>query len=97
MTDSLPEIADQLYGLPPADFTPARDALAKEHKADKELAAQVKALKKPSLAARVVNLLVRRDAPRVEQVLAVGGSAAGGPEPTSTARSCGLSLGSAAS
>ena len=72
MTDSLLEIADELYGLSLSDFTPARDALVKEHKADKELAARVKALKKPSLAAWVVNLLVRRDAPQVEQVLAVG-------------------------
>lgn len=72
MTDTLLEIADQLYGLPLADFTPARDALAKEHKADKDLAARIKALKKPSLAAWVVDLLVRRDAPQVEQVLAVG-------------------------
>ena len=33
VTDALLEIADELYGLPLADFTPARDALAKEHKA----------------------------------------------------------------
>lgn len=72
MTDSLLEIADQLYGLPLAEFTPARDALAKEHKSDKAFASRLKALRKPSLAAWVVNLLVRRDAPQVEQVLAVG-------------------------
>jgi hypothetical protein len=72
VTDSLLEIADQLYGLPLADFTPARDALVKEHKADKSFAARIRALKKPSLAAWVVDLLVRRDAPQVEQVLAVG-------------------------
>ncbi|MEO5662363.1 MAG: hypothetical protein ABIR39_03695 [Nocardioides sp.] len=72
MTDSLLEIADQLFGLPLADFTPARDAMAKEHRADKAFAAQIKGLKKASLAAWVVNLLVRRDAPQVEQVLAVG-------------------------
>jgi hypothetical protein len=72
VADPLLEIADQLYGLPLADFTPARDALAKEHKADKSFAARIKALKKPSLAAWVVDLLVRRDAPQVEQVLAVG-------------------------
>src|SRR6187397_557328 len=65
-------IADELFGLPLPDFTPARDARAKELKADKALAAAVKALKKPSLAAWVVNLLVRRDAEQVEQVLAVG-------------------------
>lgn len=67
------EAADQLYGLPLAEFTPARDALAKELKAsDKELSAQVKALKKPSVAAWVVNLLVRREAEQVDQVLTVG-------------------------
>ncbi len=65
-------LADELYGLPLADFTPARDALAREHKADKALAARIKALKKPSLAAWIIDLLVRRDAPQVEQVLAVG-------------------------
>lgn len=72
MTDPLLEIADRLYSLPLADFTPARDTLVREHKADKELAARIKALRKPSLAAWVVNLLVRRDAPQVEQVLEVG-------------------------
>jgi len=66
-------IADELYGLTLPDFTPARDAKAKELKgADKELSAQVKALKKPSVAAWVVNVLVRRETEQVDQVLAVG-------------------------
>jgi hypothetical protein len=65
------EIADELYALPLGDFTPGRDARAKELKGT-DLAAPVKALKKPSLAAWVVNLFVRRDAGQVEQVLAVG-------------------------
>jgi DNA repair exonuclease SbcCD ATPase subunit len=72
MTDQLVEIADQLYGLPQDDFTPARDAKAKELKADKELAAAVKKLKKPSLAAWVVNLFVRRASEEVEQLIGVG-------------------------
>lgn len=72
MADPLLEIADELYGLPLADFTAARDALVKEHRADKAFAARIKALRRPSLAAWVVDLLVRRDAPQVEQVLAVG-------------------------
>jgi hypothetical protein len=72
VTDPLLELADGLYALPLGDFTPARDALVKEHKADKELAARIKALRKPSLAAWVVNLLVRRDAAQVDQVLQVG-------------------------
>jgi septal ring factor EnvC (AmiA/AmiB activator) len=70
--DPLLEIADDLYALPLADFTPARDALVKEHKADKTLAAAIKGLRKASVAAWVVNLLVRRDPDQVDQVLAVG-------------------------
>ncbi len=64
-------IADELYGLPLSDFTPARDARAKELKGT-ELGKRVKALKKPSMAAWVVNLLVRRETEQVEQVLTVG-------------------------
>ncbi|WP_299923895.1 hypothetical protein [uncultured Nocardioides sp.] len=70
--DPLLKIADDLYALPLADFTPARDALVKEHKADKALAASIKGLRKASVAAWVVNLLVRRDPDQVDQVLAVG-------------------------
>ena len=77
MVDPLLELADELYALPLADFTPARDALVKERRASKdaadtELAARLKALRKPSVAAWVVNLLVRREAAQVDQVLQVG-------------------------
>jgi hypothetical protein len=65
-------LADELYALPLEEFTPARDAKAKELKAEKELSAAVKKLKKPSVAAWVVNLFVRREAEQVEQVIAVG-------------------------
>src|SRR3954451_2420473 len=65
------EIADQLYGLSLPEFTPARDGKAKELKGA-DLGKQVKALRKPSVAAWVVNLLVRRETEQVEQVLAVG-------------------------
>ena len=64
-------IADELYALPLGDFTPARDAKVKELKGT-ELAARVKSFKKPSLAAWVVNLLVRHETEQVEQVLSVG-------------------------
>ena len=70
MADLL-EIADELYALTLPDFTPARDARAKALKGT-DLAPLVKALRKPSTAAWVVNLLVRREAGQVEQVLAVG-------------------------
>lgn len=71
---SLLEAADGLYALPLGEFTPARDALAKRLKGT-DLAAlggPVKALRKPSLAAWVLDLFVRREAEQVEQVLAVG-------------------------
>lgn len=71
--DALLTVADELYALPLAEFTPARDARVKALKArDKELSARVKALRKPSVAAWVVNLLVRREADEVAQVVAVG-------------------------
>jgi DNA repair exonuclease SbcCD ATPase subunit len=71
MGSDLLEIADELYALSLPEFTPARDAKAKELKGT-DLAKDVKALKKPSLAAWVVNLLVRHDTEQVEQVLQVG-------------------------
>ena len=69
--------ADVLYGLLPADFTAARDARAKELRSSgedsgAELSARVKKLRKPSVAAWVLNLLVRREAGQVDEVLAVG-------------------------
>jgi hypothetical protein len=64
-------VADELYALALGDFTPARDAKVKELKGT-DLAPRVKALRKPSLAAWVVNLLVRHESDQVEQVLSVG-------------------------
>ena len=65
------DVADELYALALPDFTPARDARAKELKGT-ELGRAVKALKKPSLAAWVVNLLARHETGQVDQVLEVG-------------------------
>jgi hypothetical protein len=52
---------DQLYSLPLDDFTAARDALASELRSagDKAGAAEVKKLRKPSLAAWAVNQVAR--------------------------------------
>jgi len=50
-------IAAELYALPPAEFTAARNARA--GRAPREIAARVKALRKPSVAAWAVNLLAR--------------------------------------
>jgi regulator of replication initiation timing len=72
-TGALLAEADALYALPLGEFTAARDARAKELKrSEAELSRAVKALPKPSLAAWVVNLLVRRETEQVEQVLEVG-------------------------
>lgn len=71
--DPLLAEAEALYALPLADFTPARDARVKAlKKDDPDLSAAVKALRKPTLAAWVVNVLVRHETEQVEQVLAVG-------------------------
>ncbi len=70
---TLLEVADRLYGLPLGDFTPTRDARARELRADdRALAAAVKALRKPATAAWVVNQLVRGETEQVDQLLAVG-------------------------
>ncbi|MFN0281809.1 MAG: hypothetical protein ACKVZ6_07535 [Kineosporiaceae bacterium] len=70
------EIAEELYGLAPEDFIPARDDHAKRAKGsgDRELAKAVTGLRKPSAAAWVVNLLVRRAGDRVEALLDLGES-----------------------
>lgn len=66
--------AEELYALLPGEFVARRNALAAEAKAagDEQLAAEVRRLAKPSLAAWAVNLLVRREPDQVEQVLALG-------------------------
>jgi hypothetical protein len=53
----LDEIAAELYALPPSEFTATRNARA--GMADRSIAAQVKALRKPTVAAWAVNLLAR--------------------------------------
>jgi hypothetical protein len=70
----LADVAHELYGLLPGDFTAERNQRAKDLKADgdAELAAQVKALGKPTSAAWLVNQLVRHHGEEVEQVAAIG-------------------------
>ena len=83
---------DDLYGLPLDEFTPARDALAKELRqaGRRDAADEVKALRKPSVSAWAVNQAARRrpqdvkalvkagDELRKAQRQAVSGRAAGG-------------------
>jgi hypothetical protein len=62
---------DELYGLPLDEFTPARDALARGLRADgrRDEATEVAGLRKPVLAAWVVNRLVRTRRAEVRDLL----------------------------
>lgn len=73
MAESLLAVADELYGLPAAEFTAARDAAAKSEE-NRGLSTRIKALRRPTAAAWAVNLLVRREAEQIDQVLAVAES-----------------------
>ena len=65
--------ADELYGLPPGEFTRARDARVKElRKEDREAADAVKGLRKPSVAAWALNQLARRRPKDLDRLLAAG-------------------------
>jgi hypothetical protein len=71
---TLEEIADRLYALPPEDFTAARtaEAAAARKAADKDLAKQVTALRKPTVGAWLVNTLARAEPDLLEQLLSLG-------------------------
>jgi hypothetical protein len=75
MTPDRDERVARLYGLPPEEFTAERNALAAELRAegDGQGAAAVKALRKPTAAAWVVNQLVRSEPDLVEALLGAGG------------------------
>jgi hypothetical protein len=69
---SVDEIADRLYALAPEEFTQARNQAERELRkaGEKELADEVKALRKPTAAAGAVNRLVREHRPEVDAFLA---------------------------
>src|SRR3954453_18165267 len=72
--EDVAEIAERLYGLLPEEFTAARDSEAKRIRAsgDRESASAIAALRRPSLAAWLVNALVRHCQDEVEQLLGLG-------------------------
>lgn len=67
--------ADELYGLDPDAFMPARTALVASARAakDRSLASALGALRKPTRSAWLVNLLVRDDPDRLRQLDALAG------------------------
>ncbi|MFJ3793197.1 hypothetical protein [Kitasatospora sp. NPDC090091] len=72
-TPDLDRIADELYTLAPGDFTAARNGHADRlKKAAPQLAKQVRALRRPTLAAWAANLLVHHHGGLVEQLLELG-------------------------
>ncbi|HEX4361214.1 MAG TPA: hypothetical protein VH141_27010 [Pseudonocardia sp.] len=66
--------ADALYALPRDEFTPARDVRVREAKAagDKSLAAQLGKLRRPTVAAWLVNNLARRRPEELAGLAALG-------------------------
>lgn len=72
--DQVYAVAHELYSLLPGDFVAARDEAAGRARAsgDRSLAAEVKRLRRPALAAWAVNLLVRERTDLVLQVLELG-------------------------
>ena len=68
------EIADALYGLPPEQFTAARTQYEKEAKAagDRDAAAVIHAMAKPSVTAWLANQLVREHRDELQPLLELG-------------------------
>jgi hypothetical protein len=71
---SVQEIADELYVLPPASFTAARDDAAAQARAEgaRDLAKQIAELKRPTQGAHLVNLLALRRPDVVSGLLTLG-------------------------
>jgi hypothetical protein len=71
---SIEDVAQELYGLAPEEFTSARNARVKEARdaGDRDLAAAVQGLRKPTTGAWLLNRFVRRHDDEVAQVLALG-------------------------
>jgi hypothetical protein len=81
MADTLISIAQELYGVGLSEFTPARNARARELKdGDVMLSKQIAALKKPSPAAWAINVLARERQEQLEELVALGGAMRGAQE-----------------
>ncbi len=70
----LAEATEELYGLDPADFVPARNALVRRLRTDgqRDLARRVADLRRPSPAAWAVNQLARRQRGALDELLRLG-------------------------
>jgi len=68
------QAADELYGLPPQEFTARRDALTKEARAtgDRAAATEMAALRKPTVVAWLANQLSRRHPEAIAPLFELG-------------------------
>lgn len=71
----LNSVIEELYGLDPAGFTGRRDQLSAQARSegDKHLAAAIKGLRRPSVAAWTVNLMARVAADEIDRLIELGG------------------------
>jgi hypothetical protein len=85
---------DELYGLPLDRFTPERNALARElrNAGEREQAADVAALRKPSVAAWAVNQLVRTQKRAIGELFEAGDALRGAHDAVLAGRGDGSSL-----
>lgn len=72
MAPSLSDLARELYSTPLPGFIAARNALAADT-SDAALAAEVRALKKPSVAAWIVNVFAQERASQLDEALQLAG------------------------
>jgi hypothetical protein len=73
---SVDDVAEELYGLLPEEFTAARSQHEKDARqaGDRELAASIHALSKPSVTAWLANQLVREHREELQPLLELGAS-----------------------
>jgi hypothetical protein len=74
MPANVESVAEELYGLPVEEFTSARDAqsAAARRDGDRDLAAAIRKLGRPTTAAWLANLLVRERTQQIEELLELG-------------------------
>ena len=74
MTADIGASAEALYGLPPEEFTVARDQRAAQARkaGDRDLAAAIKKLRRPTASAALANRLVRERRDQVAELLGLG-------------------------
>ena len=98
MAQAPDEAIDRLYGLPLEAFVGERDALAKELRAggDRDAAAAVKALKKPTVAAWAVNQAVRSQSKAAHELWRAGDALAAAQDAILAGKGSGADLRTAA-